>query len=335
MKLSHRIIRQPNVRYIAAGLFAACAPAALLGLSLLGASTPATIVIPLAILVTAIPVALAPTATMDRRWFWALPGLIVFWSGVTMWAVAPDVGPVAVIFIFIAPLVVVCAESRRDAVAMTAVATGVMLSPVIAGQATTPGALTVLAAAVVMWGIGLMTMAVWQHAEDVAEQLDELAQRDALTGLGNRRHLDERLEYELVRHARNGRPLTLVVLDLNGFKEVNDTLGHAAGDDVLREVAIALVQAVRGQDTVARPGGDEFCVIAPETGAEAAPVLVEHLRKAVGSVRAGDMTVAAALGCAVFPYDGRASRKLFESADAAQRQDKPDGRGRPALADAG
>ena len=69
------------------------------------------------------------------------------------------------------------------------------------------------------------------------------------------------------RHRRHGRPLSLIVIDLDGFKEVNDTLGHPVGDQLLRQVADSLAETVRDQDTVVRQGGDEFCVLAPETDA--------------------------------------------------------------------
>ena len=92
-----------------------------------------------------------------------------------------------------------------------------------------------------------------------------LSQQDALTGLGNRRLLHERLDYEITRHRRHSRRFTLLALDLDGFKQVNDRFGHPAGDEILREVARALERAVRDQDTVVRVGGDEFCVLAPES----------------------------------------------------------------------
>src|SRR3712207_431096 len=117
---------------------------------------------------------------------------------------------------------------------------------------------------------------------DAREQgLKVLSQLDALTGLGNRRLLQERLSYEIVRHTRHRRRFSLLALDLDGFKSVNDRFGHLAGDEILREIARALERTVRDQDTVVRLGGDEFCVLAPESGWEDAERLAERLRFAV------------------------------------------------------
>lgn len=323
MRLSRRIARQPTVRYTAACLFVGSAVTALLGLVLLGAPTAATIAIPAIVLLTAVPVAIAPTETMDGRWFHALPLIIVVEAGVTMWAVVPQPGVIAPIFVFLGALIVFLITTWRGMVVHLAVASAVMLTPVAAGASDLPSTLTILACIIVMWGFAVMTNMIWRHAEDAAEQLDELAQRDPLTGLGNRRMLDDRLEYELVRHTRSGGEMTLVVLDLNGFKAINDTLGHTAGDDLLRDVALALAGAVRAQDTVARPGGDEFCLIAPDTGEDAAPVLVDHIRGALGRLSAGGRPLEAGIGFAVFPQDGRRARQLFDAADARQRGDKP------------
>ena len=97
----------------------------------------------------------------------------------------------------------------------------------------------------------------------------ELAGRDPLTDVGNYRLLHERLHYELHRHQRVNGQLAVLLIDLDRFKQVNERLGHAAGDDVLRRVALTLRGAVRQQDTVARQGGDEFAVLAPDTDADA------------------------------------------------------------------
>lgn len=326
--LSRRISRQAGVRTTVAAIFAVTAVAALVVLPLLGAHPAATIAMSLVVLGTALPMALAPTRTMDERWFHLLPLIITVETGIAMWTVVPHPGPVAVVLVFNGALTVFLITSLRGVAAQLLVASAVMLSPVVAGQSDLPSTLTILAAIGVMWGYAAMTNTVWRYAEDAASRLDALAQRDALTGVGNRRMLDERLEYELVRHVRTGDPLALVVLDLNGFKGINDRLGHAAGDDVLRDVARAIAGAVRAQDTVARAGGDEFCVVAPDTDADGVLVLARHIRRAIAGVTAGGSPLAAAIGWAVAPDDATRARELFEAADAAQRDDKPDGRGR-------
>jgi diguanylate cyclase (GGDEF)-like protein len=140
--------------------------------------------------------------------------------------------------------------------------------------------------------------------------------------VGNRRLLDERLDYEITRHRRHGRRLALVVLDLDGFKQVNDTLGHPAGDQVLRQVAEALTAAVREQDTVVRQGGDEFSVLAPETGPAEAEVLVARVKAALHGLVAVGEPLSASAGFAVFPDDATAASVLLAHADLEQRRDK-------------
>ena len=152
--------------------------------------------------------------------------------------------------------------------------------------------------------------------------LELLSQQDALTGLGNRRLLSERLGYEIVRHRRHQRRFTVLALDLDGFKSVNDRFGHAAGDEILREVARAMERAVRTQDTLVRLGGDEFCVLAPETTWQAADLLSERLRSAVRGAVSGLEMLDVSVGYAVFPDEGGTAELLLERADEAQGETK-------------
>ncbi|HJX94130.1 MAG TPA: GGDEF domain-containing protein [Candidatus Acidoferrum sp.] len=107
--------------------------------------------------------------------------------------------------------------------------------------------------------------------------LRELAMIDALTGLYNRRFAEQRLVAEVARSARKGHPLTVVLLDLDEFKHINDTYGHAAGDLVLQEFAAALNRAVRGGDLAVRWGGDEFLLILPECNHEQLKLVLDRL----------------------------------------------------------
>ncbi len=158
------------------------------------------------------------------------------------------------------------------------------------------------------------------------ERLRRLATVDPLTGVGNPRLLAERLPYELARHRRHERRLAVCVLDLDGFKSVNDRFGHPTGDEVLRDVARALERATREQDTVVRQGGDEFCVVAPETGHAQAAVLAARLERAVAGA-VGGLAVGSSVGWAVFPDDATDAETLVERADAAQGRVKRRGRG--------
>jgi diguanylate cyclase (GGDEF)-like protein len=111
-------------------------------------------------------------------------------------------------------------------------------------------------------------------------RLEELSQLDPLTNLFNRRHIFARIETELAR-SRRGHPLALVMLDLDGFKHVNDTQGHLRGDVLLEEIASALAAMTRATDVVGRYGGDEFVVVLPDTGAEQARTVAERIAQAV------------------------------------------------------
>jgi diguanylate cyclase (GGDEF)-like protein len=107
--------------------------------------------------------------------------------------------------------------------------------------------------------------------------LRDLAMIDALTGLYNRRFAEQRLVAEVARSARKGHPLTVVLLDLDEFKHINDTHGHAAGDLVLQEFAAALNRAIRGGDLAVRMGGDEFLLILPECNREQLQLVLDRL----------------------------------------------------------
>lgn len=120
---------------------------------------------------------------------------------------------------------------------------------------------------------------------DLNEALKEASNKDALTGIGNRRLLMERLKAENARAERMGQPLTLVMVDVDYFKSINDTFGHEAGDKVLIEIARVLGTGVRDYDTCGRWGGEEFLVIMPETAAGDAVALVERVQRAIGEVR--------------------------------------------------
>ncbi len=160
-----------------------------------------------------------------------------------------------------------------------------------------------------------IVVALRERFERERTALHNLALGDPLTGIANRRSLLLRAEYEIARHTRARRTFALVMIDLDGFKRLNDRFGHAAGDDLLREVAVALQDSMRAQDTVARLGGDEFCVLAPETGESGTGRLATRVAQAIGGVTAGVDAVRACVGVAVFPDDGMTASALLEIAD--------------------
>lgn len=156
------------------------------------------------------------------------------------------------------------------------------------------------------------------------------ALHDPLTGLANRALLDDRLEQTLFGIERSKQRCTLMMIDLDKFKHINDTHGHQAGDVVLREVAARLRKALRRTDTVARFGGDEFFAILPGTDAEVATgiarKLVDELRRPI-ALAGQTLTVGASVGLVVAPDHGRSLAELLGKADKAMYEAKSTGRG--------
>jgi diguanylate cyclase (GGDEF)-like protein len=168
-------------------------------------------------------------------------------------------------------------------------------------------------------------------------RLAEGALQDPLTGLYNRRHLDERLASELAGSQRHGRALSLLMIDIDHFKKVNDDRGHLAGDEALKMVAFVLRGAVRKEDVIARYGGEEFVVIARETPLDGARALGERIRRAVeksrfawqGTELSVTVSVGVTVGAATGEYvPGRSERELVEAADRALYVAKQQGRNR-------
>jgi diguanylate cyclase (GGDEF)-like protein len=199
--------------------------------------------------------------------------------------------------------------SAVGAAAIVAAAFAPALAPRIDPPASIPLALLVPAASVAV------LVAVRERLVRERNVLRISASTDPLTGVANRRSLLNRTEYEIARHRRSRRTFALLMLDLDGFKQLNDRFGHAAGDDLLIEVTTAVLSAVRDQDTVARIGGDEFCVLAPETDVLGARKLAARVMTAVAKVTAGVDALAASPGFAVYPHDGTSVQSLLQAAD--------------------
>ena len=154
------------------------------------------------------------------------------------------------------------------------------------------------------------------------EEVHNQSLADALTGLPNRRHFDQRFEPELQRARRLGYPLSFLFVDMDDFKEINDTLGHQSGDAALRQAGAALAASLRASDFLARWGGDEFVVLLPGVASEELPVVGEKLLQSLASLPpyvpgAAGRPLAVSMGGAVFPQDGDTAEKLVEAADRA------------------
>ncbi|MDQ6779623.1 MAG: diguanylate cyclase [Candidatus Eremiobacteraeota bacterium] len=154
------------------------------------------------------------------------------------------------------------------------------------------------------------------------EQARQLADNDALTGLAHQRSVQERLSYELKRARRAGAPLALLMMDIDKFKQFNDTYGHQVGDRVLREVADILRRVARATDVIGRYGGDEFCAILPDTDRQAAYIFKERLEQEIGRkpFAIDDQQVIPirlSIGVAVYPEECEEGHELLGVADAA------------------
>ena len=155
--------------------------------------------------------------------------------------------------------------------------------------------------------------------------LHELSIRDHLTSLFNSRYLEEMLDVEIQRAARRQYSLGIIVLDVDHFKRINDTLGHTAGDAVLRELGTFLARNIRQSDSAYRYGGDEFVVLLPDTSRDTTEERAEQIRNGVRNLQF-PMSITTSLGVATFPHDGATGEAIFKSADSALYQAKHEGR---------
>ena len=147
-------------------------------------------------------------------------------------------------------------------------------------------------------------------------ETEEKARVDELTGLLNRRSLDEMIDSEISRHSRYGGVFTLAILDLDSFKAYNDTKGHPAGDALLAEVGNIIKSMVRNSDFAFRYGGDEFAILLPQTTIEAASQVTERVRESIAAeFETGDINITASIGLARWPEDGMGHSDIIAAAD--------------------
>jgi diguanylate cyclase (GGDEF)-like protein len=168
-----------------------------------------------------------------------------------------------------------------------------------------------------------------------AKQLDRAARSDFLTGLSNRRDFLDKSEQEEVRFRRSARPFALILLDIDHFKNVNDTYGHECGDGVLVGVARCIEQALRAQDLIARWGGEEFVCLLPESEVDGARLAAEKVREAVEQYlhQSNDVHVSVTVTIGLSMYDGTSSmEECIRQADAAMYEGKNQGRNQVVVA---
>lgn len=175
-----------------------------------------------------------------------------------------------------------------------------------------------------------------RELQQVNEKLERLANTDSLTGLANRRHFMEVLNAEIERAERYDRALSLVLVDLDHFKEVNDSWGHLVGDEVLRATARVLESVCRDVDLAGRIGGEELALILPETTEEGASTVAERVRSRIENLRheAPDgegFRVTGSIGVAWLDDDVHSREDLLRQADRALYRAKEEGRNRVRL----
>ena len=182
------------------------------------------------------------------------------------------------------------------------------------------------------WGARL------EEISELHKQLHEQVIRDPLTGLFNRRYLDETLPRELSRANREGYQVAIVMLDLDSFKSINDTYGHAGGDEVLKLLSAVLTKGARESDIICRYGGEEFVIALPRMSLQQAHGKVEGWRTefAETAIQIGDLSINVTFsgGIGVFPDHGADIETLLARADVAMYRSKTSGRNRITCFDA-
>ena len=157
-------------------------------------------------------------------------------------------------------------------------------------------------------------------------RLEEMADRDGMTGVANHRRFQERLREESARAIRHGERISVIMIDVDHFKQYNDAFGHPAGDKVLQIVAKTIEDATRPFDTVARYGGEEFAVVLPRTGRRAARAVAERIRVAITATEFPRRLITASLGISTMPSDAVSAEEMIDHADQALYVAKARGR---------
>lgn len=281
-------------------------------------------VLPFAVLLIAIAVAAfvtQPPRMGDIRNHLIIASIPVV-TAIGMWVYQPKSAIPLAALMFMGTFGPSRVERRREVLAHFAFATVVIVGTLALLGFTLNTTLAVASVLPALWVLGLTAVLILEAVEQQSDELAWLVRRDPLTGVGNRRLLAETLVHEAARHHRSGHQFTVLAMDLNGFKAVNDRLGHQAGDELLRSIAAALQRTVRAQDTVVRQGGDEFCILLPETTAEQAATVRALLSRALSGVSVGGMTVSSGFGSATWPVDGADETALLTLADARLASDK-------------
>ena len=286
---------------------------------------PGLVALTAALIAGAVAVALAPMQRIIAgRWretfffTWTLANV----AGILALAALDPANPSPMALPLFMPLLFAGMSYPRE----VALACAVMVPASYVAVALATGEDTAYASFFTLCLCGAAAMCLWQvfvrerQRAELDRQRDELARvsrSDPLTGALNRRGFEERLAAELAAARRSGVPFTLAMLDLDRFKQLNDSHGHAAGDEILRCTVARLQNVLRAPDDVGRIGGDEFALLLGGVGEDRADAVLARLREAIGDI-------AACLGHACFPDDGETADDLFRVADEALYRAKAD-----------
>jgi diguanylate cyclase (GGDEF)-like protein len=268
-------------------------------------------------LVTGIACLSIPWERISPHWIHALPVAGTLEITAAVWGSGAGGEAYAWLYLMVVIMAAYAFRSRAVIAAHVAFVSACMAAPLIDPATSLQDSLrNLLVSAPTLVIAAVLVVYFRERLEAGKHAYQVLSELDPLTGVGNYRIFHERLDYEIARHQRHQRRFVVMVLDLGGFKQVNETYGHLEGDRVLREVGQVLTDTVRDQDTVARQGGDEFSVLAPETTNFEAAALADRLRQALGSIPIGERGLAASIGWAIYPEHGLTAQELLARADA-------------------
>jgi diguanylate cyclase (GGDEF)-like protein len=268
-----------------------------------------------------------PWDRVRGSWLHLVPALATVEVGFSVWALGPHGNVVSWFYVFVVVFAALAFRERAAVSAHVVFASVALAAPIAyAPESARDNLVRTMVALPTLAVAAAVVVFLRERLELGNDAMRRVAERDPLTGVGNYRTLYERLDYEIARHGRHNRRFALALLDLDGFKQVNETHGHLAGDRLLRDVGRVLVETVRGQDTVARQGGDEFSVLAPESGPVDALALSRRLQRSLRRVRVGDVPLTTSIGYAVFPEHGTTPDALLAHADSALWRSKHESR---------
>lgn len=272
----------------------------------------------LAVLGGAIMIGAARHLPSGERWISGSLGAGTVLISVAVWFTQVPSAPFALLYVWVA-FDGFCFLSRRAAFAhlgFLGLCYAVVLALLPASDDTDVGRWLMTMGTVAV--VGLLADVMHNRSERLIEQLGRAASTDALTGLWNRRGFEHLMEMELARTQRTGRPMSMLIGDLDHFKSINDRFGHAEGDDVLRRFGALLTATLRKGDAAARIGGEEFAVILPGCDQHQALILAERLRRRVRAelvAKDKPVPISVSIGVASSPAHGTSPSELMHNAD--------------------